>query len=112
TNLLSNALKFTAPGGQVTVGIRQDDSTGVYISVADTGIGIEAVDQEKIFQPFQQVDGTTSRKYNGTGIGLALAKKLVDLQGGNIRVDSKINKGSTFTFMLPTGETEGKGKVS
>ena len=59
-------------------------------------------DQEKIFQPFQQVDGTTSRKYNGTGIGLALAKKLVDLQGGNIRVDSKINKGSTFTFMLPT----------
>ncbi|MDD4334096.1 MAG: MASE3 domain-containing protein [Desulfotomaculaceae bacterium] len=110
TNLLSNALKFTAPGGQVTVGVEQDDSAGVYISVTDTGIGIEAVDQEKIFQSFQQVDGTTSRKYSGTGIGLALAKELVDLHGGHIGVSSEINKGSTFTFMLPTEETEEKGR--
>ncbi len=104
TNLFSNALKFTAPGGQVTVRVRQDDSAGVYISVTDTGIGISAVDQEKIFQPFQQVDGTSARKYSGVGIGLALAKKLVDLHGGNIRVTSEKDKGSTFTFVLPKRE--------
>ncbi|MFX4262267.1 MASE3 domain-containing protein [Pelotomaculum propionicicum] len=112
-NLLSNALKFTAPGGRVAVEVGTDDSgCGVNISVTDTGIGIDTADQEKIFQPFQQVDGTTSRKYSGTGIGLTLAKKLVDLHGGYIEVASKINKGSTFTFMLPTGVTEEKGKVS
>lgn len=110
TNLLSNALKFTAPGGRVTVEVKPDDSgNGVYISVTDTGIGIDTADQEKIFQPFQQLDGTTSRKYSGTGIGLTLAKKLVDLHGGSIGVKSKINKGSTFTFMLPNGKTEKTG---
>ncbi|MDD2553753.1 MAG: ATP-binding protein, partial [Desulfotomaculaceae bacterium] len=113
TNLLSNALKFTAPGGRVTVEVRLDDvANRIFISVTDTGIGIEKSDLEKIFQPFQQVDGTTARKYSGTGIGLTLAKKLVDLHGGTIEVESKINKGSIFTFMLPTEETEEKGKVS
>jgi signal transduction histidine kinase len=113
TNLLSNALKFTAPGGRVAVEVGTDDSgCGVKISVTDTGIGIDTIDLEKIFQPFQQVDGTTSRKYSGTGIGLTLAKKLVDLHGGYIGVASKIDKGSTFTFMLPMGVTEEKGRVS
>jgi signal transduction histidine kinase len=112
TNLLSNALKFTTPGGRVTVEAGPEKSgNGACISVIDTGIGIDTSDQEKIFQPFQQLDGTTSRKYSGTGIGLTLAKKLVDLHGGNIGVTSQINKGSTFTFMLPAGETEESGKV-
>ncbi len=113
TNLLSNALKFTAPGGRVTLGAGRDETVnGVYISVTDTGIGIDLTDQEKIFQPFQQVDGTTSRKYSGTGIGLTLAKKLVDLHGGNITVTSEINKGSTFTFILPAKEIEETGEVN
>lgn len=84
--------------------VRQDDPRGVHISVIDTGIGISAVDQEKIFQPFQQVDGTSARKYSGIGIGLALVKKLVDLHGGDIRVTSEKDKGSTFTFVLPKRE--------
>ncbi len=101
-NLLSNALKFTAPGGRVTVETGVDElRQEYYISVTDTGIGIDPVDQEKIFQPFQQLDSTISRKYRGTGIGLTLAKKLVDLQEGSIEVMSKINAGSTFTFRLP-----------
>jgi signal transduction histidine kinase len=101
-NLLSNALKFTAPGGRVTVATGVDElRQEYYISVTDTGIGIDPADQEKIFQPFQQLDSTISRKYRGTGIGLTLAKKLVDLQEGSIEVMSKINAGSTFTFRLP-----------
>lgn len=111
-NLLSNALKFTAPGGRVNVEVVPDDyGHGVCISVTDTGIGIDTADQKKIFQPFQQVDGTASRKYRGTGIGLTLAKKLVDLHGGYIGVSSIINKGSTFTFRLPVSGTEEAGKV-
>lgn len=112
TNLLSNALKFTAPGGRVTVEAGRDGlGRGVYISVTDSGIGIDTSDQEKIFQPFQQLDGTSSRKYGGTGIGLTLAKKLVDLHGGSIWVSSEINKGSTFTFTLPVREKEEFGRV-
>jgi len=107
TNLLSNALKFTAPGGRVTVetGTAQAGQ-GVYISVTDSGIGIDTSDQEKIFQPFQQVDGTSARKYSGTGIGLTLARKLVELHGGLIWVSSEVNKGSKFTFTLPEREKE------
>jgi two-component system sensor histidine kinase BarA len=106
-NLLSNALKFTAPGGRVTVETGVDDfGHDVYVSVTDSGIGIDTADLEKIFQPFQQLDSTTSRKYRGTGIGLTLARKLVDLQGGSIGVTSKINAGSTFTFRLPVGKSE------
>lgn len=101
-NLLSNALKFTAPGGAVVVEAGLDAAgQHVYISVTDSGIGIDTSDQERIFQPFQQIDGTSVRKYGGTGIGLTLARKLVDLHGGSIWVSSEVNKGSTFTFTLP-----------
>jgi two-component system, NarL family, sensor histidine kinase BarA len=106
-NLLSNALKFTAPGGRVTVAAGVDEIRNcVNISVTDTGIGIDTADLEKVFQPFQQLDGTSSRKFSGTGIGLTLAKKLVDLHGGSIGVTSKINAGSTFTVRLPAGKSE------
>lgn len=112
TNILSNALKFTAPGGSVAVEAGPDD-TGreVFISVRDSGIGIDPGDQEKIFQPFQQVDGTSVRRYGGTGIGLTLAKKLVELHGGSIRVFSERYKGSVFTFTLPVEEKEYLGEV-
>jgi len=112
TNLLSNALKFTAPGGRVTVEAGPDGSgQGVYISVADSGIGIDKSDQERIFQPFQQLDGTRARRYSGTGIGFTYAKKLVDLHGGSITVSSEINKGSIFTLTLPRENPREKGEL-
>ncbi|MFA4886190.1 MAG: MASE3 domain-containing protein [Desulfotomaculaceae bacterium] len=105
TSLLSNALKFTVPSGRVAVEAGPAEAgQGVYISITDSGIGIDTSDQEKIFQPFQQLDGTSARKYSGTGIGLTLTRKLVDLHGGSIWVSSEINKGSTFTFTLPARE--------
>lgn len=112
TNLLSNALKFTPPDGNVVVSAFLDES-GRYVSVSvkDTGIGIDSRDQQKIFEPFQQVDGTPARRYGGTGIGLALAKKLVELHGGTIKVSSKRQHGSTFIFTLPAGEKDG-GEVA
>jgi signal transduction histidine kinase len=70
-------------------------------SVSDTGIGIKKEDLDNIFQKFTQLDSGDSRKYEGTGIGLANTKKLVELQGGNIRVESKYGEGSTFTVMIP-----------
>lgn len=102
TNLLTNALKFTAPGGKVSVeaGVNNTGNE-VFVSVSDTGIGIDPENWELIFQPFQQVDGTSVRKYGGTGIGLTLARKLMELHGGFIELISEKNKGSTFTFRLP-----------
>lgn len=104
TNLISNALKFTAPPGTVMVKAWLEETTEeVYISVEDSGIGIDEQDLEKIFNPFHQVDGTSSRIYGGTGIGLTLAKKLVELNGGAITVSSRPLEGSIFTFTLPSG---------
>lgn len=112
TNLLSNSLKFTPLGGRVMVEAGTDGSgQGVYISVTDSGIGIDTSDQEIIFQPFQQLDGTSARRYSGTGIGLTYVKKLVELHGGSITVSSEINKGSIFTFTLPFREKGELGKV-
>lgn len=112
TNLLSNALKFTAPGGNVAVEAGPLDSgQNVFISVIDSGIGIDIRDQENIFQPFYQVDGTSVRKYSGTGIGLTLAKKLVELNGGSIKVTSERSAGSVFSFTLPAEETKDLGEA-
>ncbi|MCL6635002.1 MAG: hypothetical protein K6T29_04450 [Peptococcaceae bacterium] len=113
TNLLFNALKFTPPGGSVRLEAGAEEAgREAYISVKDSGIGIDPADQERIFQPFQQVDGTTARQYGGTGIGLTLARKLVELHGGTIRVCSEPGRGSVFTFTLPLAEDEEKlGKV-
>jgi len=110
TNLLSNALKFTPPDGNVMVEACLDESGRyVAISVKDTGIGIDPGEQQKIFEPFQQVDGSAARRFGGTGIGLTLVKKLVELNGGTIKVSSKLHRGSTFTFTLPVGEKDGVG---
>lgn len=107
TNLMSNALKFTAPNGTVVIEMGlQDANEAVYISVKDSGIGIDEGDIEKIFNPFYQVDGTTSRSYSGTGIGLTLAKKLVELNGGNITVSSRRFEGSIFSFTMPVAQRE------
>ena len=99
-NLLSNALKFTDSGGRVEVVVDQDAGHAV-ISVADTGLGIAADKLPHVFDRFYQVEDSATRTYEGTGIGLALAKELVDLHGGTLSVASEEGKGSTFTVRLP-----------
>ncbi|HEV3406427.1 MAG TPA: response regulator, partial [Candidatus Dormibacteraeota bacterium] len=99
-NLLSNAIKFTPEGGTVTIaGLRLKDT--VEISVADTGIGIADADQKQIFKEFHQVDHGPGRKHEGTGLGLALTRRFALLHGGDVRVTSRVNKGSVFTLSLP-----------
>jgi signal transduction histidine kinase len=99
-NLLSNAVKFTPEGGRIGINARQADGS-VEISVSDTGIGIAPEDQPKIFEEFRQVGGDYAHKKEGTGLGLTLAKKFVELHGGKIWVESEVGKGSTFNFTLP-----------
>ena len=99
-NLLSNAVKFTPEGGRIGIEARQADSS-VEISVTDTGIGIALEDQPRIFEEFRQVGSDYAHKVEGTGLGLTLAKKFVELHGGRIWVTSELGKGSTFTFTLP-----------
>src|SRR5262245_51439364 len=99
-NLLSNAVKFTPEGGRIGINAKQADGS-VEISVSDTGIGISPEDQAKIFEEFRQVGGDYAHKREGTGLGLTLAKKFVELHGGKIWVESEVGKGSTFSFTLP-----------
>ena len=101
-NLLSNAVKFTPEGGRIGIAARQADGT-VEISVTDTGIGIAQEDQPRIFEEFRQVGTDYAHKVEGTGLGLTLAKKFVELHGGRIWVESEVGKGSMFTFTLPFG---------
>ncbi|MCZ6779889.1 MAG: ATP-binding protein [Acidobacteria bacterium] len=100
-NLLSNAVKFTPEGGRVFLIVRSQDE-GIKVSVVDTGIGINDEDQRRIFEAFMQVDGSYSRKYQGTGLGLTLVKKFVEMHGGELIVESTTNKGSMFSFYLPS----------
>jgi signal transduction histidine kinase len=99
-NLLSNAVKFTPEGGRISLKAGLTDGT-VEISVTDTGIGIAPDDQAAIFEEFRQVGTDETRKQEGTGLGLTLAKKFVELHGGRIWVESQVGVGSTFTFTLP-----------
>jgi PAS domain S-box-containing protein len=107
-NLIGNALKFTDHGGFVTIGAKVNGDM-VYISVKDTGIGISRKDQEKLFKPFTQIDSSIARKYEGTGLGLALAKELVVLHGGQIWAESELGKGSMFTFTIPLHRSHPSG---
>ncbi|HMH50403.1 MAG TPA: ATP-binding protein [Candidatus Acidoferrum sp.] len=99
-NLLSNAVKFTPDGGRIGVRAGRTEG-GVEIAVSDTGVGIAPEDQAAIFEEFRQVGSDYVRKREGTGLGLALTKRFVELHGGQIRVESELGKGSTFTFTLP-----------
>ena len=98
-NLLSNAIKFTPDGGRIEVRAVPRDGA-VEVSVSDTGIGIAPEDQEAIFEEFKQV-GTAAKRVEGTGLGLALSRKFIELHGGRIWVQSQVGTGSTFTFMIP-----------
>jgi len=107
-NLLSNAIKFTADGGLVTLAARvEGGGRHVRVTVTDTGIGIAPEDQAKLFQEFVQLDAGPSRRYEGTGLGLALSKRLVELHGGAIGVESALGTGSTFWFTLPRADSGG-----
>ena len=105
TNLLDNAIKYTPDGGTVTVGARQLGSRRsagrVEFFVRDTGFGIPAEDLPRLFERFYRVDKARSRELGGTGLGLAIVKHLVRSQGGEVRVESQVDKGSTFFFTLP-----------
>jgi len=103
-NLLSNAIKFTPEGGRIDVSAAPKDGL-VEVSVSDTGIGIAPEDQEKVFEEFRQV-GTAAKKVEGTGLGLTLCRKFVELHGGRIWVKSQEGVGSTFTFTIPVRQGE------
>jgi signal transduction histidine kinase len=101
TNLVSNALKFTEQGG-VTMRVAMLDRYDMLrISVSDTGIGISPAALDYIFEAFRQADGSTTRRFGGTGLGLTIARRLIELQGGEVMVESTVGQGSTFSFTLP-----------
>ncbi len=100
-NLLSNAVKFTNDGGRVEIAAGFLGPELLKLQVSDSGIGIKREDFEKLFVEFQQIDSGTTRRYEGTGLGLALTKKIIEFQNGSITVESEPGKGSTFTVTLP-----------
>ncbi len=97
--LLDNAIKFTQPGGMVTLRIRPQEGE-VNVMILDTGIGIPAARIDEVFDSFYQLDGSTTRRAGGTGLGLALAKNIIEAHGSNIQVTSEVGKGSCFSFSL------------
>jgi signal transduction histidine kinase/putative methionine-R-sulfoxide reductase with GAF domain len=99
-NLLGNAIKFTPSGGTITVRLYREDATAV-LEVADTGVGIPADKLDRIFERFYQVDGSTTRRYGGTGLGLALVKEIAEAHGGQVTIQSVLDKGSMFRVTLP-----------
>ncbi|MCL2472295.1 MAG: response regulator [Treponema sp.] len=104
TNLLGNAVKFTPAGGSIGIDTHllgeEDGVCTVQIAVSDTGIGISAEQQAKLFRSFQQAEASTTRKFGGTGLGLAISKRIVEMMGGKIWIQSEPGKGSTFTFTV------------
>jgi PAS domain S-box-containing protein len=108
-NLLINAVKFTPEGGSITLAVTTDpppsaeQNASITISVTDTGIGIAAEHLPQLFEPFVQVDSSLNRKYEGTGLGLSLVKRLTELHGGEVSVTSQLGKGSCFSVTLPCG---------
>ena len=102
-NLLSNAFKFTETG-MVEFGGKQNDSNSILFWIKDTGIGISKEELPIIFSRFRQADGSETRKYDGTGIGLTISKACVEMLGGNLWVESEIGKGSTFYFNIPVNK--------
>jgi signal transduction histidine kinase len=104
-NLLSNSVKFTSSGGAVSVQAGRADDGGLTVSVSDTGIGIAPEDMDKAMMPFGQVDGRLNRKYEGTGLGLPLAKSLTELHDGRLTIRSAVGKGTTVTLAFPVART-------
>jgi signal transduction histidine kinase len=110
TNLVGNAVKFTPDGGSISLKTKLlGDENGVstiQISITDTGIGISAEQQAKLFSTFQQAESSTTRKYGGTGLGLTISKNIVDMMDGRIWIESELGKGATFTFTFSMKKDE------
>jgi signal transduction histidine kinase len=104
-NLIGNALKFT-PQGEITLRLQRDEAGGLLIALQDTGIGIPAEKLEAIFEQFSQADNTLSRQFSGGGLGLSIVRRLVELMGGAIEVESRLDEGSCFSLHLPLREAE------
>ncbi|MBI1986238.1 MAG: hypothetical protein HYS64_06105, partial [Rhodospirillales bacterium] len=100
-NLLSNAVKFTPPEGRVEIGTRPAGDGGLDFFVADTGIGIAPENIPEVLKPFAQVAPIATRRHDGTGLGLSLAKSLTELQGGRLVIESEVGKGTTVTVHFP-----------
>ncbi|MDX1524266.1 MAG: ATP-binding protein, partial [Anaerolineae bacterium] len=99
-NLVANALKFSPSGTKIHISAEQDGDT-IKFSIHDQGIGIPSHKMDKVFERFYQVDGSTTRRYSGAGLGLAIIKQIIELHNGRITVDSVVNQGTTFSFWLP-----------
>jgi PAS domain S-box-containing protein len=110
-NLVSNAVKFTPSGGSVRIAARLADDGGVAVSVADTGIGMDAGEIPRALQPFGQIDNSLARPHGGTGLGLPLAVRLVELHGGAVAIDSEPGRGTTVTFTMPPERTRHRESV-
>jgi signal transduction histidine kinase len=108
-NLIGNAIKFTPPGGRITVIAGRDGIDWVKFAVKDAGPGVPSEEKDKIFEKFYQVSAEGRSKPKGTGLGLAISKALVELHGGKIWVESEINRGSTFSFTLPASTSQNLG---
>ena len=100
-NLLTNAVKFTPPGGTVTVRAGEDSEGNLWFAVVDTGIGIAEADLPRALEPFGQVESHLSRRYEGTGLGLPLSKRLVEMHHGRFEIESEVSVGTTVTVTLP-----------
>jgi len=107
-NLISNGINFTEDGGGAEIFAAPLDARRFTLSVKDTGIGIKPEDMKRLFREFEQLESGASRRYEGTGLGLALTRKIVELQGGSIGVESKVGQGSTFSVVLPLITKAGK----
>jgi signal transduction histidine kinase len=99
-NILSNAIKFTHPYGEISL-ISKEDKEFFVLQICDNGIGLSQKDQQKLFKPFSQIENEYQAKVNGTGLGLYLTQKIIELHGGKIEVQSELNKGSCFHIILP-----------
>ncbi|HEX7503118.1 MAG TPA: HAMP domain-containing sensor histidine kinase [Acidobacteriota bacterium] len=106
-NLLSNAVKFTPDGGRILLEAQRTASGQLEFSVSDSGIGIAEKDLPRLFTPFEQLDGSLERKYEGTGLGLSMVKRLAELHGGVVSARSELGKGSRFTVRLPLSSAGG-----
>jgi len=104
-NLISNAIKFTPPEGQITVGVEEKGDC-IQVSVSDTGIGLSADEQKRVFDMFYQADASARRSKGGAGLGLAIAKGIITMHGGQIWVASEKDKGATFSFMIPRSKIQ------
>ena len=113
-NLLSNAVKFTEAGGQVTLSADLEETRGtVRFAITDTGIGITPENLRRLFTPFTQIDASLDRRHEGTGLGLALVKRLAELHGGHVDVTSTPGRGSCFTVVIPSrGPAAGSARVA